>query len=176
MKTLEEINKIREIKKRELDLRNKIESKPIEKYILVCKDTACMSSNSALIIENFRKIIKEKKIENVKVIQTGCFGICSKGPLVVIRPEEVFYSNVKPEDCEEIINTHILEGKIAEKFLCKEVDGTAVKKLEELSFFKKQKRIALKNCGIIDQESIDEYIAVDGYKALEKALTKMTRR
>lgn len=175
MKTLEEIKEIRKQTKIKMDKRNNIGSKSQEKYILVCKDTACISSKSILIIENLKKIIKEKNIENVQVIQTGCFGLCSKGPLIVIRPEEVFYSNVTPEDCEEIINTHIIEGKILDRLLCKEIDGTAVKKLDELNFFKKQKRIALKNCGIIDQENIDEYIAMDGYSALEKVLKEMTQ-
>lgn len=174
MKTLDEIREIREKTKIALDLRNNLAANSKEKYILVCKDTACVSSKSNIIIDNFRKLIEDKKIENVKVIQTGCFGLCSKGPLVVIRPEEVFYSNVKPEDCEEIVNTHLVEGKIVERLLCTEIDGTAVKKLNDLSFFKKQNRIALKNCGIIDQENINEYIAVDGYKALEKALLEMT--
>lgn len=175
MKTLEEIKEIRKQTKIKMDKRNNIGSKSQEKYILVCKDTACISSKSILIIENLKKLIKEKNIENVQVIQTGCFGLCSKGPLIVIRPEEVFYSNVTPEDCEEIINTHIIEGKILDRLLCKEIDGTAVKKLDELNFFKKQKRIALKNCGIIDQENIDEYIAMDGYSALEKVLKEMTQ-
>lgn len=101
--------------------------------------------------------------------------MCSKGPIVIIRPEDTFYSMVKPEDCEEIIKTHIMEGKIVERLLCKDIDGTVVKKLDELPFYKKQMRIALKNCGVIDPENIDEYIAFDGFKALEKVLTTMTR-
>jgi (2Fe-2S) ferredoxin len=175
MKTLEEIKEIRKKTKEQMDKRNNIDNKSKEKYILVCKDTACISSKSILIIENLKKLIKEKNIENVQVIQTGCFGLCSKGPLIVIRPEEVFYSNVTIEDCEEIIKTHIIEGKIVERLLCTDIDGKAVKKLDELSFFKKQKRIALKNCGVIDQENIDEYIAMDGYSALAKVLKEMTQ-
>lgn len=126
------------------------------------------------IIENFRKIIEEKKIENVRVIQTGCFGLCAKGPIVIIRPENTFYAMVKPEDCEEIINTHIIEGNVVERLLCKDIDGAKVSKLDDLTFYKKQKRIALQNCGRIDPEVIDEYIAFDGYKALEKVLLEMT--
>ena len=136
--------------------------------------TGCTSSKSPKIIENFRNILKEKNIENVKVIQTGCFGLCAKGPIVIIRPEDVFYAHVKPEDCEEIINTHIVEGKIVERLLCQDIDARTVKQLDELNFYKKQERIALKNCGIIDPENIDEYIAFDGYKALEKVLFEMT--
>ena len=126
------------------------------------------------ITRNFKRIIEEKNIENVRVIQTGCFGLCAKGPIVIIRPEDTFYAMVKPEDCEEIVEKHIQNGEIVERLLCKDIDGTKVQKLDELSFYKKQKRIALKNCGVINPEEIDEYIAFDGYKALEKVLTEMT--
>jgi len=174
MKTLEEINKIREEKREELDLRVNLKAGTQEKHILVCRGTGCTSSKSPQIIENFKKILEEKGIENVRVIQTGCFGLCAKGPIVIIRPEDTFYAMVTPDDCEEIINTHIIEGKKVERLLCKDVDGTLVDRLDELNFYKKQKRIALKNCGVIDPENIDEYIAFDGYKALEKVLTQMT--
>ena len=175
MKTLEEINKIREEKRKELDLRVNLEANTREKHILVCRGTGCTSSKSPKIIENFRKILEEKGIENVRVIQTGCFGLCAKGPIVIIRPEDTFYAMVTPEDCEEIVNTHIIEGKKVERLLCKDVDGTLVDRLDELTFYKKQKRIALQNCGVIDPENIDEYIAFDGYKALEKVLISMSQ-
>ncbi len=174
MKTLEEIEKIREEKRRELDLRVNIDCKTIEKHILVCRGTGCTSSKSPQIIENFNRIIKEKDLKNVKVIQTGCFGLCAKGPIVIIRPEDTFYANCSVEDCEEIINTHIINGKLVERLLCKDIDQTVVKRLDELNFYKKQKRIALKNCGVINPEDIDEYITFDGYKALEKVLKEMT--
>lgn len=174
MKTIQEIEKIRSEKREKLDLRVNIEAKTYEKHILVCRGTGCTSSKSPEIMEQFRKILKEKNIENVRVIMTGCFGLCSKGPIVIIRPEETFYAHVKPEDCEEIIQSHICEGKKVERLLCKDIDGTIVSKLDDLNFYKKQKRIALKNCGLIDPENIDEYIAFDGYKALEEVLTKMT--
>ena len=173
MKTLEEIETIREQKKKELDLRVNLKADTHEKHILVCHGTGCTSSKSPKIVENLRNLIKEHNLSNVKVIQTGCFGLCAKGPIVIIRPEDVFYSLVKPEDAEEIIKTHLIEGKIVERLLCHEVDGNAVKRLDELNFYKKQKRIALKNCGVIDPENIDEYIAFDGYKALEKCLFEM---
>ena len=175
MKTLEEIQKIREEKRKELDLRVNLNADTREKHILVCRGTGCTSSKSPKIIEEFRRILKEKNIENVRVIQTGCFGLCAKGPIVIIRPEDTFYAMVTPEDCEEIINTHIIEGKKVERLLCKDVDGTLVDRLDELNFYKKQKRIALKNCGVINPECIDEYIAFDGYKALEKVLTSMSQ-
>lgn len=174
MKTLEEIHQIREQKRKELDLRVNIKADTREKHILVCRGTGCTSSKSPEIIENFRKIIDEKGIQNVRVIQTGCFGLCAKGPIVIIRPEDTFYAMVTPEDCREIIEKHIEKGEIVERLLCKDVDNTMVNRLDELNFYKKQKRIALKNCGIIDPEQIDEYIAFDGYKALEQVLTSMS--
>lgn len=173
MKTIQEIENIRKEKRKELELRTNTNVDTREKHILVCRGTGCTSSKSPKIIENFRKIIEEKNIQNVRVIQTGCFGLCAKGPIVIIRPEETFYANVKPEDCEEIIQTHICEGKKVERLLCKDISGKIINKLDELNFYKKQKRIALKNCGIIDPENIDEYIAFDGYKAIEKVLTEM---
>ena len=175
MKTLEEIHKIREEKRKELDLRVNTKLDTREKHILVCQGTGCTSSNSPEILETFNKIIKEKNIENVRVIKTGCFGLCAKGPIVIIRPEDTFYAMVKPSDCEEIIQKHIIDGEVVTRLLCKDIDGKKVQSLDELSFYKKQKRIALKNCGVIDPEDIDEYIAFDGYKALEKVLKEMTQ-
>ena len=105
MNTIEEIHKIREEKKKELDLRVNTNLDTREKNILVCHGTGCTSSKSPKILENFRKILEEKNIENVRVIKTGCFGLCAKGPVVIIRPENTFYAHVKPEDCEEILCT-----------------------------------------------------------------------
>ena len=173
-KSIQEIEEIRNKKREELELRVNTNATTREKHILVCHGTGCTSSKSPKIIENFRKILEEKQIENVRVIQTGCFGLCAKGPIVIIRPEDTFYAQVTPEDCEEIIQTHIVEGKTVARLLCKDMDGTIVNRLDELNFYKKQKRIALKNCGVIDPENIDEYIAFDGYKALYQILTTMT--
>ena len=174
METLKKIRKIREEKRKELDLRVNSSLGTKEKHILVCHGTGCTSSKSPQIIQNFREILEEKKIENIRVIQTGCFGLCAQGPIVIIRPENTFYAGVSPEDCEEIIETHIVEGKTVERLLCRDIDGNKVQKLDDLTFYKKQKRIALQNCGRIDPEKIDEYIAFDGYKALEKVLLEMT--
>ncbi|MBO6233677.1 MAG: NADH-quinone oxidoreductase subunit NuoF [Clostridia bacterium] len=174
MKSLEEIQKIREEKKKELELRVNTKLDTREKHILVCQGTGCTSSNSPEILDTFKKILKEKNIENVRVIKTGCFGLCAKGPIVIIRPEDTFYAMVKPSDCEEIIQKHIVEGEVVTRLLCKDIDGKKVQSLDELTFYKKQKRIALKNCGVINPEEIDEYIAFDGYKALEKVLKEMT--
>ncbi len=175
MKSLKEIHKIREEKRKELDLRVNTKADTREKHILVCHGTGCTSSKSPEILENFRRILKEKNIDNVRVIKTGCFGLCAKGPIVIIRPEDTFYAMVTPEDCEEIIDTHIVKGERVERLLCKDIDGTVVNSLDELNFYKKQKRIALKNCGVVNPEEIDEYIAFDGYTALEKVLKGMTQ-
>ena len=174
-KTIEEIEEIRNSKRAELDLRVNTAADTREKHILICHGTGCTSSKSPVIMEKFIETLKEKNIDNVRVVKTGCFGLCSKGPIVIIRPEDTFYSMVTPDDVEEIVNTHIIGGQIVERLLCKDVTGEVVKKLDELPFYKKQMRIALKNCGVIDPENIDEYIAFDGFKALEKVLTSMSQ-
>lgn len=174
MKTTKELHQIKEKKRRELDLRVNTKADTREKHILVCHGTGCTSSKSPEILENFRKILKEKNIDNVRVIKTGCFGLCAKGPIVIVRPEDTFYAMVKPEDCEEIIQTHIIEGNKVKRLLAKDIDGTIVNSLDDLKFYKKQKRIALKNCGVINPEDIDEYLAFNGYQALEKVLTQMS--
>ena len=175
MKTIEELNKIRAEKRIELDLRRNTNADTREKHILVCNGTGCTSSKSPQILEKFKRLVKEKNLSNVRVIKTGCFGLCAKGPIVIIRPEDTFYAMVKPEDCEEIINSHIIEGKVVERLLCKDIDGKKVTKLDDLNFYKKQKRIALKNCGVINPEEIDEYIAFDGYRALARVLMEMSQ-
>ena len=175
MKSIEELNKIRVEKRVELDLRKNTNADTREKHILVCNGTGCTSSKSPEILEKFKKIIEEKGIKNVRVIKTGCFGLCAKGPIVIIRPDDTFYAMVKPEDCEEIIESHIVENKVVERLLCKDIDGTKVTKLDDLTFYKKQKRIALKNCGVINPEDIDEYIAFDGYRALSRVLIEMSQ-
>ena len=173
MKTIEDLNKIRAEKRVELDLRKNTKADTREKHILVCQGTGCTSSKSPQILENFKKIIEEKGIANVRVIKTGCFGLCAKGPIVIIRPDDTFYAQVTPEDCEEIIQSHIIEGKVVDRLLCKDIDGTKVTRLDDLNFYKKQKRIALKNCGVINPEEIDEYIAFDGYRALGRVILEM---
>ena len=175
MKSIEELNRIRVEKRAELDLRKNTNADTREKHILVCNGTGCTSSKSPEILEKFKEIIEEKGIRNVRVIKTGCFGLCAKGPIVIIRPDDTFYAMVKPEDCEEIIESHIIKGKVVERLLCKDTDGKKVVKLDDLTFYKKQKRIALKNCGVINPEDIDEYIAFDGYRALSRVLIEMSQ-
>lgn len=145
-------------------------------HVLVCGGTGCTSSGSAVIIEEFEKSLKKNGLDKeVKVIKTGCFGLCALGPVVVVYPEGSFYSMVKPEDVEEIVTEHLLKGRIVKRLLYDEtVENDTIKSLNEVDFYKKQMRIALRNCGVIDPENIEEYIATDGYKALGKVLTEMT--
>ncbi len=173
-KSIEEIEKIREIKSKELELRTNKDFTGARKDILVCHGTGCTSSKSPEILEKLKEIIKEKDLKDINVVKVGCLGLCSKGPIVIIRPEDTFYSMVTVDDCEEIIESHIINGEVVQRLLCKTIDSKeAIEKLDDQPFYKKQKRIALKNCGVINPEDIDEYISVDGFKALEKVLTKM---
>ncbi len=145
-------------------------------HVLVCGGTGCTSSGSVKLIDEFEKHLKENGLEKeVKVIKTGCFGLCALGPVVVVYPEGAFYSMVKEEDVEEIVKEHLLKGRIVKRLLYDEtIENDDVKSLNEVDFYKKQMRIALRNCGVIDPENIEEYIGTDGYKALGKVLTEMT--
>ena len=144
--------------------------------VLVCGGTGCTSSNSEKIIQKLNEEIKAKGLDNeVNVVKTGCFGLCSLGPIMIVYPEGCFYSMVKPEDIPEIVEEHLLKGRIVTRLLYQEtVKDDTISSLNNTSFYKKQRRIALRNCGVIDPEKIDEYIAMDGYAALGKALTEMT--
>ena len=145
--------------------------------VLICGGTGCTSSGSAELIRLLEEKIKEVGLEKeVKVVRTGCFGLCEMGPVVIVYPEGAFYSHIKAENVEEIVNEHLLKGRIVRRLLCREAieEEDTTKSLDEVDFYKKQKRVALRNCGVIDPERIDEYIAFDGYKALAKVLTEMT--
>ena len=145
-------------------------------HVLVCGGTGCTSSHSAEIIAEFEKEIAEKGLaDEIKVIRTGCFGLCALGPIVVVYPEGAFYSQIKVEDVPEIVDEHLSKGRIVKHLLYDDtVAGDTVKSLNETQFYKKQKRVALRNCGVIDPENINEYIAMDGYQALAKCLTEYT--
>ena len=147
-------------------------------HVLVCGGTGCTSSGSAKIQEEFENQLKQKGLENeIKVVQTGCFGLCALGPVVIVYPEGAFYSMVKVEDVAEIVEEHLLKGRIVTRLLYAETvqkESDHIKSLSEVDFYKKQMRVVLRNCGVIDPENIDEYIAVDGYQALGKVLTEMT--
>ena len=145
-------------------------------HVLVCGGTGCTSSHSAEIIAEFEKEIAEKGLaDEIKVIRTGCFGLCALGPIVVVYPEGAFYSQIKVEDVPEIVDEHLIKGRIVKHLLYDDtVAGDTVKSLNETQFYKKQKRVALRNCGVIDPENINEYIAMAGYQALAKCLTEYT--
>ncbi len=146
-------------------------------HVMVCGGTGCTSSGSDKIAKAFEDEILATGLENeVKVIRTGCFGLCALGPIVVIYPEGSFYSMVKEEDVKEIVDEHLLKGRPVTRLLYDETvaEDNTVKSLDDTAFYKKQKRIALRNCGVINPENIDEYIAFDGYQALGKVLTEMT--
>ena len=145
-------------------------------HVLVCGGTGCSSSGSAKIRTEMENEIKKQGLENeVKVVQTGCFGLCALGTIMIVYPEGCFYSRVTVEDVPEIVSEHLLKGRVVTRLLYKEtVTENGVKSLNETNFYKKQHRIALRNCGVINPENIEEYIARDGYAALGKALTEMT--
>ena len=145
-------------------------------HVLVCCGTGCTSSNSEKIIEQFDVHLKNNKLDKeVKVVKTGCFGLCAQGPIVVVYPEGAMYTMVKPEDVKEIVEEHLLKGRIVKRLLAGDKEAEDVtKSLDNVDFFKRQMRVALRNCGVINPEAIEEYIAYDGYKALAKVLTEMT--
>ena len=146
-------------------------------YILVCGGTGCTSNHSLDVVKAFETHLKENGLQDdVKIIQTGCLGLCAKGPVVVVHPGSVYYEGVDPEKVEAIVNEHIVGGVPADKYMLKEetTDGSPAKTMTESDFYTKQERIALRNCGVIDPENIDEYIATGGYEALGRCLTEMT--
>ena len=145
-------------------------------HVLVCGGTGCTSSGSDRIVRALENNIKSVGLEQeVKVIRTGCFGLCALGPIMIIYPEGAFYSRVNVDDVPEIVEEHLLKGRVVKRLLYQEtVQEDTVKSLDQTDFYKKQMRVALKNCGVIDPENINEYIAYDGYAALGKVLTEMT--
>ncbi|WP_349670177.1 NADH-quinone oxidoreductase subunit NuoF [Lacrimispora sp.] len=145
-------------------------------HLLVCGGTGCTASDSLTLVKMLKESIKKHEITNeVEVVVTGCFGFCEKGPILKVYPDNVFYVTVKPEDAEEIITEHVIKGRMVERLLY--VEPNTKKRLEgqkSIPFYKKQIRIALRNCGFINPEDINEYIAADGYQALAKCLTEMS--
>ncbi len=147
-------------------------------HVLICGGTGCTSSGGAKLLDEFEAQLKAAGLENeVKVVKTGCFGLCALGPVVVVYPEGAFYSRVQTEDVEEIVTEHLLKGRIVKRLVYDETlneNDDTIKSLNEVDFYKKQMRIALRNCGVINPENVEEYIAFDGYKALATVLTEMT--
>ena len=148
----------------------------VRSHILVCTGTGCSSSNSPKIIEAFERELKAQGMEQeARVVKTGCFGLCAMGPVVLVYPEGAFYTHVTPDDAAEIVSEHIVKGRIVQRLLHKEGDAAEkVTSLSETKFYKNQFRIALRNCGVINPENIDEYIGTGGYEALGRALTQQT--
>lgn len=174
----EELNALRDSAYKTLDIRlDRTESllNKNEIHILVCGVAGCASSGSLKVAEALEAEIKENNLnQNVKIIKTGCFGLCAEGPIMMICPEHVMYTKVTPEDVKEIVDSHVKGGKVVKRLLAGEKEYEEVRnRLPQIPFFSMQERIALNNCGIIDPENIDEYIALDGYQALAKVLCEM---
>ena len=150
----------------------------IRAHVLICGGTGCTSSGSVKIQDVFAKAIEANGLQDeVKVVQTGCFGLCALGPVVIVHPDGTFYSRVEPDDVEEIVTEHLLKGRVVERLVYNDTGSDAPVEgnvsLNDTAFYKSQNRVVLRNCGVINPESIDEYIAMDGYAALGKVLTEM---
>ena len=184
--SLEELKEIRDRHRKELVLRmneshqiavtHSEEAHRRTREVLVCGGTGCTSSGSRRIIERLKEEIRKRELENdVKVIMTGCFGLCALGPIMIVYPEGAFYSRVQEENIPEIVEEHLLKGNVVTRLLYQEtVKGNLVLPLKDTPFHKKQMRVAQRNCGVINPENVEEYIATDGYQALGRVLTEMT--
>ena len=152
----------------------------IRAQVLICGGTGCTSSGSAKLITAFENEIEKNQLtDEIKIVRTGCFGLCALGPVVIVYPDGTFYSQVQEADVAEIVSEHLLKGRVVERLAYKDVAKDVVVEngnvsLNDTTFYSKQKRVALRNCGVINPENIEEYIAMDGYAALGKALTEMT--
>ena len=151
----------------------------IRSHVLICGGTGCTSSGSVAVHEKFEQELKANGLENeIKLVQTGCFGLCALGPVVIVYPEGTFYSRVTADDIPEIVSEHLLKGRPVQRLVYDETDGAKTDDqpvaLSDTSFYKKQKRVALRNCGVIDPENIEEYIGTGGYQGLGKVLTEIT--
>ncbi len=151
----------------------------IRAHVLICGGTGCTSSGSQSIQQAFTEQLEKNGLtEEIKIVQTGCFGLCALGPVVIVHPEGTFYSRVTPEDVAEIVSEHLLKGRIVERLVytdgAQEENDIAHLSLNDTAFYKTQNRVVLRNCGVINPEDIDEYIGMDGYAALGKVLTEMT--
>ncbi len=181
MKTLQQLQEIRDRLKSTIEERKEgaaVAAGNPRMYVLVCGGTGCTSGNSKIIYENFKNQLAERGLsEEVKIIMTGCFGLCSKGPIAVVYPDGSFYTHVQPDDVKEIVEKHIVGGEPVERLLHAEKDiHGQLKSINDTDFYRSQRRVVLRNCGVIDPENIDEYLATDGYKAYEKAVTTMTQQ
>ena len=176
MKTLEELKAVRESMEGEVALRTHGNaSSKYERHVLVCGGTGCTSSGSPKIIEKLKEELKANGLaEKVQIVKTGCFGLCERGPIMIVYPEGSFYSRVNIDEIHRIVKEHLVDGNPVKEFLYEEtVAGDEIKSLDDTAFYKKQHRVALRNCGVIDPENINEYIGRNGYRALGKVLTEM---
>ncbi len=179
IKTIDALNSVKESCLKEMALRTGGDATggKLKREILVCGGTGCTSSGSPKIREQLNELIKARGIENeVEVVMTGCFGLCALGPIMIVYPEGTFYSMVTPDHLEEIVDSHIVGGTPVEKYMYHEKaeNNKLVPRLQDTRFFKKQHRVALRNCGVVNPEKIEDYIARDGYQAIAKVLTEMT--
>ena len=184
--TINELNKLRDEKADLIKVRRVIAEEGVKlaektgyrKQVLVCGGTGCQSSGSKKVLEALEDELKIQGIENeILVVRTGCFGLCSLGPIMIVYPEGTFYAQATPEGVRRVVKEHLKEGNVCKDLLYKETvheDGSIIS-LSETNFYKKQKRIALRNCGVIDPENIEEYIGTEGYQGLYKALTSMSQ-
>lgn len=179
-KTTQELEQIRQSLKDTVAIRKEggfIKSSKARLHVLVCGETGCMSSGSEKITAALKKELEARGLtEEIAVVTTGCFGLCAIGPIMIVYPDGCFYSQIKVSDVPEIVEEHLVGGRVVKRLLYQDTvkaDG-ALRSFNDTSFYKKQFRVARRNCGLVNPESIDEYIAYDGYKALEKVLTQMT--
>ena len=178
MKTLDELKVIRDKMQREVALRvHEDADSKYEKHVLVCGGTGCTSSNSEAIIAKLNEELQSKGLaDKVQVVRTGCFGLCALGPIMIVYPEGTFYSMVEVDNIPRIVEEHLANGNPVKELLYDEtVQGDEIKALDDTAFYKKQNRVALRNCGVINPECIDEYIGRDGYAALGKVVTEMSQ-
>ena len=179
IKSIADIDKIRRSKHADISIRLDKDARPTETggrmHIMVCGGTGCTSSNSMKIIAGLEELIRINRMQDdIKVVKTGCFGLCAEGPIVMIYPDHIMYTLVQPEDVNEIFDSHVKNGKPVKRLLAGDKETEKIENaLENVDFFSRQMRIALRNCGTINPEEIDEYIARGGYLALEKVLTEM---
>ncbi len=176
IKSLEELNRARQEAAQKVRVRQHRDTDLSDRNILVCGGTGCLASDSQKVVKNLETIIKARGLaDKVQVVRTGCFGFCEQGPIVKIEPDNVFYVRVGPKDAKDIVDQHLVKGVKVERLLYEDPQKKEkVHTQEEMGFYKKQQRVALRNCGLIDPEDICEYIAMDGYQALGKVLTQMS--
>lgn len=177
MENWSQLNELREVYRDKINIRlDEKGSSPYEKEIMVCAGTGCLSSKSMAFIESLEEELEKNGIrESVNIVSTGCFGLCAQGPIVIIYPEGTFYRQVQPKDAKKIVAQHLVKGEVVEKLLYHDHETKEIiNKLMDTPFYQKQERVALRNCGRIDPEEIEEYIAFDGYQALAKVLNVFT--